>query len=334
VAAQFGDVADGSAGGQLVVAVPVPDQGRVAAVVRAATSRTAAYRRIALTWTGMVGLAGFAVAVTWLLARRQVVTLAGPLERLAESTRRLGDGDFTVRTEPAGIAEIDSVGTAMNHTADRLGQLIARERSFSADASHQLRTPLTGLRLKLEAARTAEGPAARAAVAAAIESVDRLERTISDLLALARDKPGEGDPLEVTALFTELRTEWHGVLAARGRPLTVSVDPDLPPTRASRAAIRQIVGVLLDNAAQHGTGAVALRARDAGSALALDVQDDGPGPVLDDEQIFARRSPEAGGFGIGLALARSLAEAEGGRLVHGDSSGSTFTLLLPATPVG
>jgi signal transduction histidine kinase len=161
-----------------------------------------------------------------------------------------------------------------------------------------------------------------------------LERTIADLLALARDKPGEGDPLDVTALFAELRTEWHGVLAGRGRPLTVSVDPDLPPTRASRAAIRQIVGVLLDNAAQHGTGAVALRARDAGSALALDVQDDGPGPVLDDEQIFARRSPEADGFGIGLALARSLAEAEGGRLVHGDSSGSTFTLLLPATPVG
>jgi signal transduction histidine kinase len=331
LAAEQGAVANGSAGGRIVVAVPVADQGRISAVVRAAASRAGTYQRTVAAWVAMIALGGLALAVTWLLARRQAAAIAGPLERLASTTRQLGDGDFTVRTAPAGITEIDSVAAAMNDTAERLGRQVARERSFSADASHQLRTPLTGIRLKLEEARDASGPVADAAVAAALQSVDRLERTITDLLSLARDdKQQTGRALEVTALLADIRADWHGLLARTGRPLSVTVDPDLPDTSVSDAATRQIIGVLVENAVQHGAGAITIRVRDAGPALALDVTDEGLGPTQSDEQLFQRRSAQSNGTGIGLALARSLAEAEGGRLVHGESSGATFTLLLPA----
>jgi signal transduction histidine kinase len=327
-----GEVSSGSTDGHIVVAVPVPDQGTVTAIVRASASRTGAYQRTAITWLAMMGLAGVALGAAWLLARRQAAALAGPLERLAETTRRLGDSDFTVRTERAGIEEIDSVAATMNDTAERLGRLVARERSFSADASHQLRTPLTGLRLTLETAREAAEPATRTAISEALDSVDRLERTITDLLSLARDDDRQDDrPLDVEALLGEVRSDWHALLAAAGRPLSVTAEPDLPATPASAAATRQIIGVLIDNAVQHGKGAVVIRVRDADTAIAFDVSDEGRGPNQTDDQLFARRSPEADGIGIGLALARSLAEAQGGRLVHGESSGATFTLLLPAT---
>jgi HAMP domain-containing protein len=173
--------------GELVVAVPITDGDRVTGVVRAASDYTAVRWRILGAWGLMLGLGLVAVAATWLIARRQARRLAGPLEALADTAQRLGDGDFSVRTRTSRIPEIDAAGGALNTTARRLGELVERERAFSADASHQLRTPLTGLRLGLETALELPEDTHRAAMVTAIESADRLERTVADLLALARD---------------------------------------------------------------------------------------------------------------------------------------------------
>jgi signal transduction histidine kinase len=310
--------------GQLVVAVPVTVGNRVGAVVRAASDYAAVTRRIAWTWAAMLGLGALAVGATWLVARRQARRLAGPLEALSRTSQQLGAGDFSVRTQTTGIPEIDSAGTSLNSTAARLGDLVSRERAFAAAASHQLRTPLTGLRLGLETAVEAPGADLRAAATAAIAAADRLERTIEDLLSLAREPGREGVPLDLQELAGEIDLTWRPLLATQGRALRLDLQPDAPATGAAVAAVRQVLAVLLDNAARHGAGTVTLTVRDADGALAFDVADDGPG--MDD--VVPPRGG-TGGHGIGLALARRLAEAEGGRLWLSRPAPPVFTLLLP-----
>ncbi|MBV9728454.1 MAG: HAMP domain-containing histidine kinase [Pseudonocardiales bacterium] len=317
--------------GDLVVAVPVTHDSDVIGAVRAASPRAAIYRQVALVWLGMLGLAGLAIGTVWLVARRQARRLARPLEELSDAARRLGQGDFSVRTTPADIPEIDSVGSALNSTAGRLDDMLARERSFSADASHQLRTPLTGLRLRLEAALDHPGQNLRHAITDGIAAADRLEQTIEELLALARDtRSSNATPLDLPSLLEEIEVGWHDRLAAQARTLHVAVDPQAPVSLASTAAVRQVLTVLLDNAATHGSGTVSVAVRNAADALAIDVSDEGAGITAPEPELFTRRSRLADGHGIGLALARSLAEAEGGRLRLTRPAPPTFTLLVPA----
>lgn len=311
----------------LAFATPVTDDGVLVGVVRTAGGQLAFYLRVGLTWLVMVGFAAAALALTWLVARRMAARLARPLEELSRTARKLGEGDFTVRARTAGVAEIDSVGKSVNSTAERIGDMLERERAFSANASHQLRTPLAGLRLQLEAALDAEDVhEVHNAVRDGIETADRLERTIHDLLTLARDRRPAVATADLGTLLAEVEQGWRGMLAARGRDLRIVAD-DPPAPHASEAAIRQILGVLLDNAVTHGQGAVTVTARDAGDALGVDVSDEGRG-IAGDLDPFARRESGAG-RGIGLGLARGLAEAEGGRLWLSHPAPPTFTLLLP-----
>jgi signal transduction histidine kinase len=330
-AALHGEISNKDLNGELVVAVPVTHDTDVIGAVRAASSVMAVYRQVALVWLGMLGLGGLAIGMVWLVARRQARRLARPLEELAEAARRLGQGDFSVRTTPAAIPEIDSVGEALNSTAGRLDDMLARERSFSADASHQLRTPLTGLRLRLEAALEHPGQDLRHAITDGIAAADRLEQTIEELLALARDtRSSNATPLDLPVLLDEIEVGWHDRLAAQDRELHVAVDPLAPVSLASTAAVRQVLTVLLDNAATHGSGTVSVAVRNAADALAIDVSDEGAGITAPEPELFTRRSRLADGHGIGLALARSLAEAEGGRLRLTQPAPPTFTLLVPA----
>jgi signal transduction histidine kinase len=330
-AALHGEISNKDLNGELIVAVPVTHDADVIGAVRAASPVMAVYREVALVWLAMLGLGGLAIGMVWLVARRQARRLARPLEELSEAARRLGQGDFSVRTTPAAIPEIDSVGSALNSTAGRLDDMLARERSFSADASHQLRTPLTGLRLRLEAALTHPDQDLRHAITDGIAAADRLEQTIEELLALARDtRSSNTTPLDLPVLLDEIEAGWHDRLAAQDRALHVAVDPLAPVSLASTAAVRQVLTVLLDNAATHGSGTVSVAVRNAADALAIDVSDEGTGITAAEPELFTRRSRLADGHGIGLALARSLAEAEGGRLRLTQPAPPTFTLLVPA----
>lgn len=329
----LGGVVDaGSSDGHLVVAIPVTHDGDVIGAVRAARPRTAAYSQIVLAWTLMLALATLAIGTVWLLARRQAGRLAQPLEEISESARRLGHGEFRIRHLPVSVPEIDDVGLALNNAAERLDDMLARERAFSADVSHQLRTPLTGLRLRLEAALDTAGQDLRAAIRAGITEADRLQSTIDELMELTRDsKRPPGSSLDVAELLEEIEQASAARLAAQGRRLVTAVDDRTPSCTASAAAVRQVLAVLLDNATVHGAGTVTVRVRDASAALAIDVSDEGRPLTIPEARLFARRSSSATGHGIGLALARRLAEAEGGRLHLTQADPPTFTVLLPAT---
>lgn len=329
-AAHHTDMATGPVGEDLVLTVPVLSGPALVGVIRTAHPASELSSRIWQSWLKMAGLAIVAIGAGWLIGYRLSARLTRPLEDLAGTAEQLGEGDFTVRTRRAGVPEIDQVAEAFDVTAERIGETLERERTFSSDASHQLRTPLTGLRLQLEAALENPGRDPYATIRDCIASTDRLERTIDDLLALAKQTRSPRAPLDLDKLFDEVRQTWHGMLAERGRALRIS-GREAPPARAAAAAVRQVLAVLLDNAATHGHGTVSVLARDAGDALAIDVSDEGSVPDGNDPFSTVRdESAAPEGHGIGLRLARSLTEAEGGRLRLSSPSPTTFTLLLPA----
>lgn len=329
----LGRLVDGETGGDLVVAVPVTSGERLIAVVRAASARSGVQARIWWTWAAMAGIALVAASVAVAFAAAQSRRLARPLIGLARASTELGDGNFAVRTKRSGVPEIDRAGESLDRTAERLAALMARERAFSAHASHQLRTPLTSLRLQLETGLQ-EGPdALRDAAHEAIRSADLLSRTIDDVLQVSRGTPDQRRGFQVDDLLDDLRQRWHGMFAADDRPLRLVMEGDAPASSASLPAARQILDVLVDNAYRHGAGAVTVTARESGGALAIDVKDDGTSPVF---RLPTMPNGAAGGSGtstnLGLPLARSLAETEGGRLLLAVNEPSTrLTLLLPGS---
>jgi signal transduction histidine kinase len=320
-------------GGHLVVVVPVPvpvrSSGETSYLVRAARHDSEVRTRTVLTWAVMAGLAGLVLALVAGLAHARAGRIARPLQQLAGAADKLGQGDFSVRAVRSGVAEVDEVSTNLERTAQRLGSMLERERRFSSDASHQMRTPLTAVRIGLESALLTPGADVRAAAVDALVGLDRLEQTVEDLLTLARDTAGPAPHTDVMAVVRQAVGHWGILLAEHQRWMELEADPDLPAAAVSTPALRTVLDVLLGNALTHGAGAVQVQVHDVQNAVVVQVSDCGPGVSGDPALIFRRRSPQARGTGIGLALARSLIEADGGRLELTRPRPATFAVLLP-----
>ena len=320
-AAFDGELGRAGRDGVLAVSVPLRIAG-VPQVLRAIAPDDELRSSLSAAWLSIGGLAitslGIAGFVGLMVARR----IATPLEDLAEAATALGEGDFSARAMASGIPESDQLAAALNITAERLGILVERSKSFGADASHQLRTPLTALRLDLEALQLAG--ADEALLGAAFSEADRLESTIEELLALA-DVPMGDEHIQLATLVEERVESWRALAQAEDRRVEVSADP-VPLVRGRSAAIGQCLQVLLDNALEHGEGTISVTVTSVESPLVpergwvrLCVTDEGEG--------FAEESVP----GRGLRLAKSLVQAEGGRIKV--QRPSTVCLLLPAMGV-
>lgn len=318
---------DAAGAGTLVAAVPLVAGERVTGVVRVSRDAAAVDGRVHRAWLLLAALAAGVLAVAVGAAAVVGRRLARPLERLAGAAARLGDGDFTISTPPSGVGEVDAVAASLETTARRLGESLARERTFSADASHQLRTPLAALRLEIESMQLR--PDAPAEVPLALEQVVRLQGTIDTLLSVARGAPPPRGELDLTAVIAELEDRFHSPLADAARPLRIDMPAPAPAVTASGNVVREILAVLLDNALVHGAGAVSVVVRHASSGwVVIEVGDEGPGIPGGGDDPFARR--QGSGHGIGLALARSLADAEGARLsLSRAGPRPVFALFLP-----
>ncbi|MFB7799060.1 ATP-binding protein [Isoptericola sp. NPDC056134] len=280
---------------------------------------------------GIVAIAaGIAVAV-W-----QANRLSAPLVYLAASAEQLGSGQVRPRLEPSGVEEIDLVAAELARSADRLAGRLAAERQFTQDASHQLRTPLTALTMRLEEITLAsDDPEVVEEARISLEQVERLVTVVDDLLAASRRSQGGTTEAVVLAdVVHQQEEEWAPTFERAGRRLVIEV-PDGMQVLATPGALAQIIATLLENSLKYGDGTTTVRSRPSGTtgAVAIEVADEGEG-VADDvaTRIFERGTTTGGSTGLGLALARDLAAADGGRLDLVQRRPPVFALFLAGVP--
>jgi signal transduction histidine kinase len=303
-------------------------QGVRVTVIASAAEVTRRRRQVWLLVGGLAIVGTLAAAALAVLQARRFIR---PLERLASTSNRLGAGDFSARAGHMELPELDRVARALDAAAVQIAQLVGRQREFAANVSHQLRTPLTAMILRLdELATLADPAAAREEIEATLRVADRLERTVADLLALARAGDiGEPRDIDLAALAEGHAHEWQPVYARAHRTLEVAIEPPLP-ARVSPGGVAQALDVLLENALTHGAGRTRLHAHRADGRGVLAVEDDGPGvPESLEHSIFERAVSTAGSTGLGLPLARALVEADGGRLVLARARPARFEIVLP-----
>jgi signal transduction histidine kinase len=278
----------------------------------------------------LVGLSvGIGAAIATITAGR----LAGPLEDIADRATRLGMGDFRPAPARHGIPELDRVAELLDASAVALAELVARERDLVGDVSHQLRSRLTALLLRLDELATHPDPDTAAEAEAALEQAERLGAVLDDLLRATEEaRAATAEPVELAELLREVVADWQPQADADRRPLRLRV-ADALVARVTPGRLREALGVLIDNALRHGAGVVTLSARWTGVGpdrmVVVEVTDGGEGVPEDlAAHVFDRGISGSSSTGVGLALARALVEADGGRLELSSARPARFAVYL------
>lgn len=256
--------------------------------------------------------------------------LTEPMRHVADRAIRLGAGDFRPDGSRYGVAELDLVADALDTSASALALLVQRERELVGDVSHQLRSRLTALQLRLETMAVAANEEIAEDATAALDQAERLAQVLDELLAAAlAARSAEAQPINLALRLPKMVAEWRELLRAKGRTLRLRV-PEGLLARATPGRLRESLGVLLENSLKYGNGTVQVAARRGDGMVLIEVSDAGPG--VPDElaaHIFERGVSGGGSTGVGLALARALVDADGGRLELAVLRPPTFQLFLP-----
>ncbi len=294
-------------------------------------------RNIANLWLYLVGLSGAAMAAAVLIAIFFARWVSRPLARLDTAARKIADGNLAVRAKPGnGPPELRRMAATFNMMAGRLEALVHGHRAMLADASHQLRTPLTALRLRLDLLAADSAPAAAAELAGAQEEIARLSRLVDGLLATARAEAvtEQLEQIDVMDTVSERVAAWQPVADGNGIKLLAEAPSAPAPLVALGAGhLEQILDNLLDNAIEAigdgcGTVRVSVARSDAGTVLT--VADDGPGMTAQERsRAFLRFSTGSqNGTGLGLAIVHRLVTANGGTIRLADTPGGGLTVEL------
>ena len=285
----------------------------------------------ALVVTGSLALLAVAVAVG--LAMFQARRLARPMQELAGAADRLGSGDARPLGLRYGVAELDRVAEGLDESAQRISDMLTAEREFAADASHQLRTPLTALSMRLEemVAAADQPNVVREEGAAALVQTERLAEVVSQLLGRTRSPAGGSRKrVSIDDVVAQQVVEWDPAFRRKNRKLEVAGDKNLR-AYGKPGTLSQVIATLLDNALVHGAGTVTIRTSRTPNSVVIEVRDEGRGvPAELVPRIFERSvSGKPGGTGLGLALARSIAAADGGNVVLVRPKPAVFAVFLP-----
>lgn len=281
-----------------------------------------------------IALVLVAGALGYLLAGR----FSRPFRELADLARSLGEGRFDLDVPRYAVPEADEIGSALSTSSRELSALLAREREFAANASHQLRTPITALRLELEdlSMWPTTGADVQKELTRSLHELDRLSGAVNDLLDLARGhRLGGVAEVDLGVVVDQAVQRWSGPAQKLGRAVESRTSG---PARGRLAGglVAQILDVLIDNSLKHGRGTVQVATADEGTHLRLEVSDEGSVPPAIRDEIFRRsaRNGTGEGEGIGLSVAREIAEALDGHLLLTDAPRTTFEVILPREGAG
>jgi len=321
----------------LATAVPIVDAGRTAGVVRVTQSTEAAgaaVDRIVLA----LALLGVVVMVVGLGAAALIARgIARPIVRLQRAAQGVASGDLDTRAPEEGSREQVALARAFNEMTARVARMIAVQREFVADASHQLRTPLTGVRLRIEEAQAAHlTPEVARELDAATAEVDRLAAIVDELLVLSRAGERDAPPerQDLAEVVRAAATRWAPVADRAGVALEV-VDEDGAGAFAPRRDVERALDAMVENAIRYAPSGTVVEL--AAAPGRIEVRDRGPGlEPGEEEQVWARfhrgRAGRASpGSGLGLTIARELARAWGGEATLADrpGGGAVAVLWLP-----
>ncbi|MEX0171646.1 ATP-binding protein [Streptomyces sp. LMG1-1-1.1] len=293
-------------------------------------SRSAVTAEVGRTLLIIGAVALLAVVAAVLLAVRQADKLASPLTDLAETAERLGSGDPRPRHKRYGVPELDRVADVLDASAERIARMLTAERRLAADASHQLRTPLTALSMRLEEVALADDlDTVKEEATIALTQVERLTDVVERLLTNARDpRTGSAVAFDLDEVVKQQIEEWRPAYRSAGRAIVHSGKQGMRAV-GTPGAVAQVLAALIENSLMHGGGTVALRTRVTGNQSVIEVTDEGPGVPADlGARIFERAVSGRSSTGIGLAVARDLAEADGGRLELLQQQPPVFALFL------
>ncbi|MFA4965204.1 MAG: ATP-binding protein [Thermoleophilia bacterium] len=326
----------------LYVAVPAASGGRVYGAVRLTLDTHEVNSLVRGYWLGLLGVAAVVLTamagIGWAIAS----SMTRPLRGLNAAAARFATGDLTTtEPDPRAPPEIAALGATMNTMARRLERLLAEHREFVADASHQLRTPLTALRLRLENLQsTSSAPDQAEDLNAAIEETNRLAGLVGDLLKFARaEETAAPETVDLARLVADRVDTWSALADAADVVLAFTSPREPVFVRAVPGGVEQILDNLIDNALAaappHTHVSVVVARGRAGHQLTI--ADQGPG--LSDElkaralDRFWRSDTSRPGTGLGLPIAKALAQASGGSLLlhDGPAGGLAVTLTLPAS---
>jgi len=278
----------------------------------------------------VAALSVVAVLAGVLVASLQARTFAEPITRLADRAERLGASGSRFEPLVTGIREVDRVAEVLARSAQQMTRSLASERDFASDASHQLRTPLTALLMRLEEiAVTDDMTVVQEEAGIAIAQVERLTTVVDDLLSRTRGGHDATPPsVSLDSVIASLQREWQPAFEQAHRSVRVHGQRGLS-VRATPVALSQVLSTLLENSLAHGRGTVDVEARRSGPSVVVEVSDQGDGvPSTIAPHIFERSVSTAHSTGLGLALARDLAEANGGRLELIQMQPAIFALFL------
>ncbi len=320
----------------MYVAVPVASSGKVHGAVRVTYPTSALDRRVRRYWLVLAAIAGVVLAVAAVVGLRLSRTVTAPLAELEEATNAAGEGDLSARAPvDAGPPEIRALAARFNEMVARLEVLLRSQQEFVADASHQLRTPLTALQLRLENLARDVRPEGAGQLEGALAEVTRLGALVDGLLSLARADATEASPASVD--LNEVVRGRFAAWAARAEAIDVALQLDVPVglrAAATPGSLDQVLDNLLANAlvASPQGGRVSVRATRVETFVELHVADEGPG--LTQEQRarafdrFWRGRRTSPGTGLGLAIAHRLVTADGGELELRDAPGGGLDAVI------
>jgi signal transduction histidine kinase len=280
----------------------------------------------------VVGISLVALAIAMLVANYYARRITRPLEDFAVAAERIATGDSRPVSQRYGVPELDKVADVLDRGASSFTELLESERRATAEASHQLRTPLTGLSLRLEEILASDDlDVVHAEATAALGQVERLAGVVDEVVSLNRGQTAVPEPILVDELVQGQITEWAPAFDAADRMLRRSGTRGLM-VWALPGAQAQALATLIENSLVHGQGTTTVRTRAAGAWSVIEVGDEGPGvPEALGQRVFDRHVSGSQSSGLGLALARTIVVTAGGRLELVSARPAVFAMFLPAS---